>query len=69
MAVIPWYANEKVRSLDARLIESGVPGLELMERVGRGIVDFILKRPRFIRRWFWRGPGTTAATVSWLPGF
>ena len=47
MAVIPWYANEKVRSLDARLIESGVPGLELMERVGRGIVDFILKRPRF----------------------
>ena len=30
MAVIPWYANEKVRALDARLIESGVPGLELL---------------------------------------
>lgn len=45
MAVIPWYANEKVRALDARLIESGVPGLELMERVGRGVVDFILKQP------------------------
>jgi len=43
--LIPWYSNEKVRSLDARLIESGVSGLELMERVGRGIVDFILKQP------------------------
>ncbi|WP_320794165.1 NAD(P)H-hydrate dehydratase [Pyramidobacter sp.] len=45
MAVIPWYANEKVRALDARLIESGLSGLELMERVGRGVVDFILKQP------------------------
>ncbi|MCI6259790.1 MAG: NAD(P)H-hydrate dehydratase [Pyramidobacter sp.] len=45
MAVIPWYANEKVRALDARLIESGVSGLELMERVGRGVVDFILRQP------------------------
>lgn len=45
MAVIPWYANEKVRALDARLIESGVSGLELMERVGRGIAGFILKQP------------------------
>ncbi len=37
-----WYSSEKVRALDARLIEAGVPGLELMERVGCGIADFIL---------------------------
>ncbi len=39
--MIPWYESEKVRALDARLISSGVPAEELMERAGSGIADFI----------------------------
>ncbi|MBQ9422126.1 MAG: NAD(P)H-hydrate epimerase, partial [Pyramidobacter sp.] len=41
--MIPWYAAEKVRALDEELICSGVSGLELMERVGTGIADFIVR--------------------------
>jgi len=40
--MIPWYSTEKVRALDGRLIQAGVTGLELMERVGSGIADFIM---------------------------
>ena len=39
--MIPWYSTEAVRSLDEQLIGLGVSGLELMERVGRGIADFV----------------------------
>ncbi|MGI6075708.1 MAG: NAD(P)H-hydrate dehydratase [Pyramidobacter sp.] len=42
--MIPWYSSEKVRALDARLIEGGTPGLELMERVGRRIAAFVMNR-------------------------
>ncbi len=41
--MIPWYAAEKVRALDEKLICSGVSGLELMERVGTGIAGFIVR--------------------------
>ncbi len=44
--MLRWYSCEKVRALDAQLTGAGVPGLELMERVGRGIADFILRRAR-----------------------
>lgn len=43
--MIPWFSCEKVRALDAQLIQAGVPGLTLMERVGQGIADFILSLP------------------------
>ncbi|MBP5211901.1 MAG: NAD(P)H-hydrate dehydratase, partial [Pyramidobacter sp.] len=39
--MIPWYSTEAVRSLDGQLIGLGFSGLELMERVGRGIADFV----------------------------
>ena len=45
--MIPWYASEKVRALDGRLIEAGTPGLELMERVARRIAAFAVNHAPF----------------------
>jgi hydroxyethylthiazole kinase-like uncharacterized protein yjeF len=42
--MIPWYSTEKVRALDGLLNQAGIPGLVLMERVGSGIADFIMRR-------------------------
>ena len=42
--MVPWYSTAAVRSLDEQLVELGVHGLELMERVGNGIASFVLDR-------------------------
>ena len=38
-----WYSSEKVRALDAKLIASGTPSLDLMETAGTGIVEKTLR--------------------------
>ena len=42
--MIPWYSTAAVCSLDEQLIGQGIPGLELMERVGNGIAAFARDR-------------------------
>ena len=42
--MIPWYSTAAVRLLDQQLMEQGVSGLELMERIGSGIADFVRVR-------------------------